>query len=78
MRIEVDEYCEKNKQLLMDVKSKEHEILDLKRSNIDFERVKLSQEKQIENQSVTIQRYFLYRYYKEVLAVILFVGFELH
>lgn len=57
VRQEVDQHTKKTDSLSQNLISKEHEILDLKRSKIELERSLSSLNKQIDDQSSTNKRY---------------------
>ncbi|XP_052078659.1 golgin subfamily A member 4-like isoform X2 [Mytilus californianus] len=56
VRQEVDQHTKKTDSLSQNLMSKEHEILDLKRSKIELERSLSSLNKQIDEQCITIKR----------------------
>lgn len=57
VRQEVDHHTKKTDSIYQNLKSKEHEILDLKRTLSDIERSKASLQKQLEEQNITSKRY---------------------
>lgn len=57
VRQEVDQHTKKTESFCQNLMSKEHEILDLKRSKIELERSLSSLNKQIDDQSSTNKRY---------------------
>lgn len=57
VRQEVDQHTKKTESFSQNLMSKEHEILDLKRSKIELERSLSSLNKQIDDQSSTNKRY---------------------